>query len=233
MVTRRETDLYLPVKRFLEEQGFTVKGEVNDCDLAAVRGEDLVVVELKVAFNLALVLQGVERQRLADLVYVAVEAPRTTRGEVRWAEIQRLCRRLDLGLLTVSFAAHREPRVEVICEPGPYQPRRDNQARGRLLKEFRLRSGDHNTGGATRRPVVTAYRESALLVAEHIRQYGPSRPKTIKAATGCDQTSMILQKDYYGWFQRVEPGVYQLSPGGEQALNTYSDVVAERKESPG
>lgn len=226
MGTRRETDLYLPVKRFLAEQGFEVKGEVNGCDMVAVRGEDLVVVELKVAFNLALVLQGVERQRSADLVYVAVEAPRTTRGEVRWNEIQRLCRRLDLGLLTVSFAAHREPRVEVICEPGPYQPKRDTKTRGRLLKEFRLRSGDYNTGGANRRPLVTAYRESALLVAEHLRRYGPSQPKAIKAATGCDKAAMILQKDYYGWFQRVEPGVYQLSLGGEKALQTYADVVA-------
>jgi len=54
----RETDLYPPVKAFLEGQGYDVKGEVSDCDVVGVRDEDeLVVVELKTAFNLPLILQ--------------------------------------------------------------------------------------------------------------------------------------------------------------------------------
>lgn len=57
----RETELYLPVKEYLEERGYTVRGEVRSCDLAAVRGGELVLVELKMAFNLELVLQGNER----------------------------------------------------------------------------------------------------------------------------------------------------------------------------
>jgi hypothetical protein len=32
-----ETALYPAVKRFLEELGFRVKGEVNGCDIVAVR----------------------------------------------------------------------------------------------------------------------------------------------------------------------------------------------------
>ena len=231
---RKESDLYAPVKAFLEQQGFTVKGEVNDCDMAAVRGDDLVVVELKVAFNLALVLQGIERQRLADHVYVAVEAPRSSRAVPRWNECVTLCRRLNLGLLTVSFAgvaAGRDPRVEVICEPGPYQPKRDLKGRASLVKEFHLRSGDFNTGGVNRRPVVTAYRESALLVAEHLQRYGPTSPKAIKAATGVEKTAAILQQDVYGWFQRVTTGVYQVNPKGAEALHTYADVVAPKREA--
>ncbi len=58
---RRETSLYVPVKRFLETLGFDVKGEVCGCDLVALRGEEppfVVVGELKLAFNLELVLQG-------------------------------------------------------------------------------------------------------------------------------------------------------------------------------
>ena len=51
----KESDLYLPVKRFLESQGYEVKGEVGDCDVAATRGnEELVVVELKLSLNLEL-----------------------------------------------------------------------------------------------------------------------------------------------------------------------------------
>ena len=48
------------MKRFLESQGYEVKGEVGNCDVAAVRGdEELVVVELKQSLNLELVLQAV------------------------------------------------------------------------------------------------------------------------------------------------------------------------------
>src|SRR3974390_510056 len=70
-----EVQLYQPVKRFLERQGYVVKGEVNDCDLVAVKDDGApLVVELKLAFNLALVLQGVRRLQLSDLVYLAVPA---------------------------------------------------------------------------------------------------------------------------------------------------------------
>ena len=48
-----ETALYLPVKRFLEKLGFTVKGEVGGCDLVALSGDDppivVEVVEVEVA----------------------------------------------------------------------------------------------------------------------------------------------------------------------------------------
>ena len=41
----KETDLYPPVKRYLEGQGYTVKGEIDGCDVVAVRrGDEPVVV---------------------------------------------------------------------------------------------------------------------------------------------------------------------------------------------
>ncbi len=68
----RETDLYPPVKAFLEAQGYSVKGEVSDCHVVGVRGgEEPVVVELKTAFTLQLVFQGIQRQTMTDGVYVA------------------------------------------------------------------------------------------------------------------------------------------------------------------
>lgn len=38
MSAPRETDLYLPVKAFLEGQGYVVKAEVGAADVVAVRG---------------------------------------------------------------------------------------------------------------------------------------------------------------------------------------------------
>ena len=39
-----ETSLYLPVKGFLEEAGYTVKGEVGGCDLVGLSDTDPPVV---------------------------------------------------------------------------------------------------------------------------------------------------------------------------------------------
>ena len=58
-------------------QGYEVKGEVRGCDLVARRGDEPpVIVELKLRFNLALVLQGIDRLALSERVYLAVPRPR-------------------------------------------------------------------------------------------------------------------------------------------------------------
>ena len=44
----KETDLYAPVKAMLEAKGYTVKAEVNGCDVVACKDDDpIVIVELK------------------------------------------------------------------------------------------------------------------------------------------------------------------------------------------
>ena len=72
-----ETALYGPVKRFLESRGYEVKGEVCGCDLVARHRDDQgdekpVIVELKLRFTLALLLQGIDRLAVSERVYVAV-----------------------------------------------------------------------------------------------------------------------------------------------------------------
>lgn len=226
MPPRKETELYAPVKAFLEAQGYAVKGEVQGCDLMAMRDGEVVVVELKAAFNLALVLQGVDRQKLTESVYLAVEAPGARSSGPRWTEIRHLCRRLGLGLLTVRFAP-KGPQVEVHCDPEPYTPRKSPKKRTGLVREFARRSGDYNTGGSTQRPIVTAYREEALRVAAYLRQHGEAKVKAIRQETETPEAGAILQKDYYGWFERVTKGIYRLTPQGEEALVRYADVVAD------
>ena len=222
-MARPETDLYPPVKEFLEAQGYAVRGEVHGCDVAAVKGDDLVIVEMKPAVNLALVLQGISRLQTTDAVYLAVEAP-CRNNRHRWTEIQQLCRRLGLGLLTVHFV--KAPWVEVICEPSPDKPRKGDKRRRFLLAEFHRRSGDHNTGGSSKRPLVTAYRENTLQIALMLRENGPQKVSALRIDTGIAKTADILQDDHYGWFERASRGIYRLSPEGSQALLTYQDVVA-------
>ena len=56
-----ETSLYQPVKTFLEAAGYEVKGEVGGCDLVGLAPADpsvVVICELKLSFNLELILQA-------------------------------------------------------------------------------------------------------------------------------------------------------------------------------
>ena len=113
----REHGLYPPVKAFLEAQDYAVKGEIDSCDVVAIRGgEPPVIVELKTSFSLPLVFQGIARQGLSDNVYLAVPpfSGRTTRRKDALA----LCRRLGLGLLTVRLEP--APLVDVLLDPAAY-----------------------------------------------------------------------------------------------------------------
>ena len=228
----RETELYAPVKEYLVGQGYEVKAEVDGCDLVARRGQEPpVIVELKTGFTLPLVLQGVDRLSVSDDVYLAVGVPaRPAPGSIWRRErraILKLCRRLGLGLLAVHEPTARKPAlVEPILDPSPYKPRPDRRRRGLLLKEFAHRVGGPNTGGATRRPIVTAYRQDALRCAAVLDVNGPTKAAEVARAAGVPKATSLMYRDVYGWFQRVDRGVYDLSPKGRDALETYADVVA-------
>lgn len=214
-----ETDLYEPIKRYLEAQAYEVKAEVRGCDVVAVRGEEPpVIVELKTAFTLSLVYQGLDRLALSDAVYLAVAAPKRRLP----SEAKKLCRMLGLGLLTVTSRG----LVEVHADPGPYQPRKHKQRRQMLLGEFSLRVGDPNRGGSTRRPLITAYRQDTLRCLKIVATHGPTKVAEIRKQAAVARAGGILLADVYGWFMREGRGVYGLSPKGRQALHDFSDALA-------
>lgn len=214
-----ESDLYAPVKALLEGQGYVVKGEVRGCDVVAVRGgEPPVIVELKRAFGLALVLQGVDRLAVSDRVYLAVgQWPKQMKN------VRRLCRRLGLGLMVVAAE-----RADIVLDPVPYRPRLDKRKTGRLLGEHARRVGDPNRGGSTTRvPMMTAYRQEALRCAELLARNGPMKLAALRAAADAPRAAVILQQDVYGWFERVERGVYTISPAGQRGLETFARAGAQ------
>lgn len=221
-----ETSLYLPVKRHLEAQGYVVKSEVVSCDVVAVRGDESpVIVELKQAMSLALLYQAVDRLAVTDHVYVAVARPR--RGVAR--EALGLCRRLGLGLIIVASSGS----IEVMADPVPYKPRPNTRRRGLLLREFNARSGDPNIGGSTRKPLMTAYRQDAIRCAQHLSVHGSMRIRDVKAATAVDRAAAILRDNVYGWFMKVERGVYDLTDAGRGALGALPAPVGPRPAATG
>ncbi|OQP87761.1 hypothetical protein BTR14_04170 [Rhizobium rhizosphaerae] len=215
-----ETSLSQPVKTFLETLGFEVKGEIGGCDLLGVKpGEpDLVVVcELKLRFNLELLLQAVDRAAIADEVWIAARISAKGRGREADRRYRDLCRRLGIGMLGVSDTG----LVSIVVSAVSPMPRTNAKRRSRLVTEFRRRQGDPVTGGSTRAPVMTAYRQQALLCAAEI-EAGRCRPKEIAARV--PGAGRLLQDNVYGWFQRIERGVYGLTDAGRAALSKWPQV---------
>ena len=226
----QETDLYAPIKSLFEDQGYEVKGEVGPADIVAVReDEEPVIVEMKRGFSLSLFHQGIERQRLSDTVYVAI--PRGT-GQTFRASLKknmRLCRRLGLGLMTVRL---RDGFVEVHLDPAPYAPRKMKVRKTRLLREFARLAGDPNPGGSTRRKLMTAYRQDALRCLTCLNTSGPTKAALVAKHTGVTKARRLMADNHYGWFERVETGIYALSPNGERALGEYAEEISRIAADP-
>jgi hypothetical protein len=218
-----ETALYLPVKRFLENLGFTVKGEVRGCDLVALSGDDppvVVIGELKLSFNLELLLQAVDRAAACDEVWLAARMSARGKGRESDARYRNLCRRLGFGMLAVTSSG----QVEVIVKPATTAPRRDPKKRSRLVAEHIRRKGDPTAGGSTRSPIMTAYRQQALACASALA-LGPRKVRELKPEF--PNASNILRANFYGWFDRVDRGVYGLTDAGRAALKRWPQQPME------
>jgi hypothetical protein len=229
MAARNETELYAPVKSLLEGLGYEVKSEIHSCDLVAFKPgtDEPVIVELKKSFGLPVVYQGIERMKLSNHVYIAVEMRDDLRrgSSKKWKEAIKLCRMLGLGLMTVKFYAKKKPRVDLLCDPAPYEPRKNKRSSVRLLEEFHRRSADFNIGGSTRTKLVTAYREKALECAYWLEKEGQLTTKQLRELTDYKGATQLLYRDVYGWFQRMGKGTYQVNDKGRQALKAYRHVV--------
>ncbi|WP_415401983.1 DUF2161 domain-containing phosphodiesterase [Tateyamaria sp. SN3-11] len=224
-MAERETDLYPPVKTFLEGQGYVVKSEVGAADVVAVRGaEPPVIVELKLGFSLTLVHQCVARLSVSDDVYMAVGRGKGKRFLKSIKDMTRLCRRLGLGLMTVRIS---DGLVTVHCDPGPYAPRKNTKRQGKLLREFAGRVGDPNDGGQTRVGLITAYRQDALKLAMYLFEVGASKGADVARETGVVRATTMMRDDHYGWFEKVEKGVYGLTPKGASAVSESGSVLGQ------
>ena len=158
-----------------------------------------------------------DRLALTDLVYLAVgQWPKQMKN------VRRLCRRLGLGLIVVSGE-----KADVVLDPVPYIPRKNKRKAGRMLGEHARRVGDPNVGGqAMRAPLMTAYRQQALRCAELLAVNGPMKLAAMRSMADVPNVASILQSDIYGWFERIERGIYAITPKGRQGLQQFDRQVS-------
>lgn len=209
-----ETDLYAPVKAWLEGLGFEVKAEVGAADVVAMRDGAMTVVELKVGFSLTLLQQAVARQALTDNVYVAV--PRWG-GRQGWRAFKGnvgLCKRLGVGVMSVRMS---DGFVQIHADPGAFTPRKSRAKTGRVLSEFARLEGDPNVGG-TRGKRVTAYQQDCERIARFLAVNGPSKGAMVAKATEVATATRMMAINHYGWFERVDKGIYTLTTTGQAAV---------------
>ena len=159
-----EKDLFDPIKRFFEAQGFVCDGEVLDIDLYMERGEERAAVELKESLDFRAVQQAALRQKTMDSVYIGIFMPKNIYSH-SFKDRLYLLKRLGIGLLGVS---RRTGKVNLLSEPvvselSAFQ-RRNRKKQAAETEEFRKRTLKTNTGGVRGEKLMTGYREDALLV---------------------------------------------------------------------
>ena len=219
----KESDLYPPIKRLLEDQGYTVKSEIGAVDVMALRAnEPPVIVELKLNFSLTVIHQAIARLAVSDDVYIAVAHKPGKRFAKSVRDNVKLARRLGIGVIVVRVS---DGLVTVHADPGPYTPRKSKVRTARLLREFAKRSGDPNAGGQARQCLVTAYRQDALRVAVHLFELGACKGSDVARETGVVHATRMMRDDHYGWFEKVEKGIYGLSPKGAEAVKAAGDAL--------
>lgn len=222
---RQEADLYKPIQRYFVREGYEVYGEVKDCDMAAVKEDEIIVIELKLNLSVDLLIQATKRQRITDQVYIAIPKPKSyNRRSKRWTDVCHLVRRLELGLIMVSFSGNRK-KVEIIFHPSPFNRRKNKWKRDNLLKEINGRSADYNIGGSNRTKIMTAYKENCIQIATYLQEYGELSPKKLKQLGTGEKTSSILTKNFYGWFHRVRRGIYTITEKGKEELTEFPELI--------
>lgn len=221
----KETNLYDGVKSYFEQLGFLIRAEVRDIDVCAVKGDLLIGIELKKNLTVDLLVQGVLRQKVCDLVYVAVPRPRRFKKNREFTNTLHLLRRLELGLLFVDVD---KGVAEEILEPSYFNLDKARKAlvdkRRKLLEEIKGRSLSLNEGGSSRKRLMTAYREESLKTVALLLIKGSVAPKDLREF---GLRGSILRDNYYGWFEKIARGTYILDESRQGDYVCYMDYINE------
>lgn len=222
-----EAELSLPVSQWLEAQGYRINQEVRNCDITAVKGEELLILELKLRFNLTLVYQALERKRITSSVYVVIPLKGSRSAPPQYKRMRLLLQNLQVGLLVVRYM-RGGPRVELLLHPREYTLQNRVKGKAAILREIHSRYGEFNRGGqASTVARITAYRQEALRIAWLLEKEGEDSPAALRKK-GCGiKTQSILSQNHYGWFNRTGRGRYQIDAAGVEALAQHREILKE------
>lgn len=220
----KESDLFEPVRALFAERGYKVNAEVLNCDVTALKEDELIIIELKRTLCVTLLAQALERQKTGAAVYIAVPKP-SKYSPKRFRDTLYVIRKLELGLIFVTVKNESCAFAEIIYEPHEFVPvklRRDE--RKKIIKEIQGRALDNNIGGVTHRKIATAFTEKNIFIACIAEKHGSVSPCLAKSLTG-SECGGLLARDYYGWFKRLERGVYTITDKCIKELANYPELT--------
>lgn len=157
----KETELYEPVKAWLENRGYLVYPEVlskngKRADIVGLKEDSSVIVEMKTSLSIELISQGVEWDGRAHQVYLAV--PNPMKG-VHWYA-SKIIRQEGLGLLLVNGYPACQEYIKPVTRPA------SKDIRGAIheLHAMSDLQGGHSGGG-----YVTPYTTTIHYVKEYLK----------------------------------------------------------------
>lgn len=219
-----ESELFPSVRDLFKEAGYTVNAEVKDCDVTAVKEDELVIIELKKNLSVSLLAQGLKRQKTGAKVYVAVPKPKNYNYK-KYRDTFNVIKKLELGLIFVTLHG-KHSFAEIVFDPTEYFPpvTKNQKKRKAILTEIEGRTVDMNIGGVTGKKIATAYTEKCINIACILDTYGELSPKQVREYGGDEKSQSILYFNVYGWFENVRKGVYRITPKGQKALLEYPEL---------
>ena len=222
----KEIELYEPIKSYLLKNGYKVQAEVKNCDIACLYENKLIVIEMKKSFNLKLLYQAMDRKSFADKVFVAINRPKNFRKK-ETKHMLKILKSMDIGLITVALDSPLKA-VEIVLDPEDKTIKRKTRKRTMILNELQRRNLNTNIGGSTKKDnILTAYREQVIFLACALNKIEKGSPSSIKKQFNIQNASYILQNNHYGYFERIERGIYTLSKKGKDMLkqNEFKEAI--------
>jgi len=217
---KKETELFNAVYHYFNDMGYEVRAEVNKCDVVAIKDDEVVIIELKLKLNLDLILQIADRLRYTKDVYACIPKKEINLFTKKGKHRMHLLRTLGVGLLAVSVEGE-DYSIKELLKPQVRDPevlrKRNKRKQSALLKEFEGRDKLSNVGGSTRVVINTAYRALATKIAVYIGDRDVTT-KELREHFKNPKITQMLQKNFYGWFERVDRGVYKLSDKGLESI---------------
>ena len=72
--------------------------------------------------------------------------------------------------------------------------------------------------------IATAYTEKCIHIACILDKYGPLSPKKVRDLGGDEKCGTIMRMNAYGWFKKIEKGIYSITTQGRRELLDYPEL---------
>ncbi len=221
----KEYELFPVLKEHFVAQGYKVNAEVKDCDMTAVKDDELIIIEMKTSLNITVLYQALERKKLSPNVYIAIPRPKRDYRKTK-LKMKNLITKLDLGLIVIDVV-NRGLEVLVHPQVNPTQ-RINSNKKAKLVSEINNRSVDENIGGKNKTKILTAYKELGIALCVVINIEEEVDTNTLREKYGFDiKTTKYLHTNFFRWYKKVGKGTYQLTKEGKEVLKSeeYSNAV--------